>query len=62
MDERLIAESRENHDRSYIYEPGTLRPLAMIDGEGLRQATQFYYQLYRLGTSQERTEYSSEIM
>jgi len=32
--ERLIAESAENRYRSYIYEPGTFRPLALLDGEG----------------------------
>jgi len=32
--ERLIAESAENRYRSYIYEPGSFRPLAMFDGEG----------------------------
>ncbi|WP_256575585.1 MULTISPECIES: RHS domain-containing protein [unclassified Pseudomonas] len=42
--------------RSYIYEPGTFRPLAMLDGEG------FYYQLDHLGTPQELTDYSGEIM
>jgi len=60
--ERLIAESAENRYRSYIYEPGTFRPLAMLDGEGPRKATPFYYQLDHLGTPQELTDYSGEIM
>ncbi|WP_394324900.1 RHS repeat-associated core domain-containing protein [Pseudomonas chlororaphis] len=60
--ERLIAESAENRYRSYIYEPGTFRPLAMLDGEGPAQATPFYYQLDHLGTPQELTAYSGEIM
>ncbi|PMY59447.1 MULTISPECIES: RHS repeat domain-containing protein, partial [unclassified Pseudomonas] len=60
--ERLIAESGENRYRSYIYEPGTFRPLAMLDGEGPVQATPFYYQLDHLGTPQELTAYSGEIM
>ena len=60
--ERLIAESGENRYRSYIYEPGTFRPLAMLDGEGPAQATPFYYQLDHLGTPQELTAYSGEIM
>jgi RHS repeat-associated protein len=60
--ERLIAESAENRYRSYIYEPGTFRPLAMLDGEGPLRATSFYYQLDHLGTPQELTDYSGEIM
>ncbi len=60
--ERLIAENAENRYRSYIYEPGSFRPLAMLDGEGPRKATPFYYQLDHLGTPQELTDYSGEIM
>nr|WP_174248212.1 RHS repeat-associated core domain-containing protein [Pseudomonas chlororaphis] len=60
--EQLIAESAENRYRSYIYEPGTFRPLAMLDGEGPQTTTPFYYQLDHLGTPQELTAYSGEIM
>ncbi|WP_230203440.1 RHS repeat domain-containing protein, partial [Pseudomonas syringae] len=60
--ERLIAESADNRYRSYIYEPGTFRPLAMLDGKGPLKATPFYYQLDHLGTPQELTDYSGEIM
>jgi RHS repeat-associated protein len=60
--ERLIAESADNRYRSYIYEPGSFRPLAMLDGEGPLKATPFYYQLDHLGTPQELTDYSGEIM
>ena len=60
--ERLIAESASNLYRSYIYEPGTFRPLAMLDGEGPLKAEPFYYQLDHLGTPQELTDYSGEIM
>jgi len=60
--ERLIAESAENRYRSYIYEPGSFRPLAMLDGEGPLKAAPFYYQLDHLGTPQELTDYSGEIM
>lgn len=60
--ERLIAESAQNRYRSYIYEPGTFRPLAMLDGEGPLKAAPFYYQLDHLGTPQELTDYSGEIM
>ncbi len=60
--DRLIAESAGNRYRSYIYEPGSFRPLAMLDGEGPRRAVPFYYQLDHLGTPQELTDYSGEIM
>jgi RHS repeat-associated protein len=60
--ERPIAESAENRYRSYIYEPGTFRPLAMLDGEGPLRAIPFYYQLDHLGPPQELTDYSGEIM
>jgi RHS repeat-associated protein len=60
--ERLIAESAESRYRSYIYEPGSFRPLAMLDGEGPLKAAPFYYQLDHLGTPQELTDYSGEIM
>jgi RHS repeat-associated protein len=60
--ERLIAESAESRYRSYIYEPGSFRPLAMLDGEGPLKATPFYYQLDHLGTPQELTDYSGDIM
>ncbi|QLL13731.1 RHS repeat-associated core domain-containing protein [Pseudomonas chlororaphis] len=60
--ERLIAESAENRYRSYLYEPDTFRPLAMLDGEGPLKAEPFYYQLDHLGTPQELTDYSGEIM
>ncbi|MHC8380131.1 RHS repeat-associated core domain-containing protein [Pseudomonas sp. LB3P14] len=60
--ERLIAESADNRYRTYIYEPGSFRPLVMLDGEGPLKATPFYYQLDHLGTPQELTDYSGEIM
>lgn len=59
--ERLIAESADNRYRSYIYEPGSFRPLAMLDGEGPLKVEPFYYQLDHLGTPQELTDYSGEI-
>ncbi|MGX9379881.1 RHS repeat-associated core domain-containing protein [Pseudomonas sp. JQ36] len=60
--ERLIAESADNRYRTYIYETGSFRPLAVLDGEGPLKATPFYYQLDQLGTPQELTDYSGEIM
>ncbi|WP_238350051.1 RHS repeat-associated core domain-containing protein [Pseudomonas sp. SWRI111] len=60
--ERLIVESGDSRYRTYIYEPGSFRPLAMLDGEGPVKAAPFYYQLDHLGTPQELTDYSGEIM
>ncbi|MHC8349864.1 RHS repeat-associated core domain-containing protein [Pseudomonas sp. RT4P38] len=60
--DNLVAESSKEHHRSYLYEPGTFRPLAMLDGKGPRQACPFYYQLDHLGTPQELTDYSGDII
>ncbi len=60
--EQLIAENSREHHRSYVYEPGSFRPLAMLDGYGPRKACPFYYQLDHLGTPQELTDYSGEIV
>jgi RHS repeat-associated protein len=60
--DHLVAESSREHYRSYVYEPGTFRPLAMLDGKGPRKACPFYYQLDQLGTPQELTDYSGEIV
>ncbi|PWK42526.1 RHS repeat-associated core domain-containing protein [Pseudomonas sp. OV226] len=60
--DHLIAEHSQEHHRSYLYEPGTFRPLAMLDGKGPRQACPFYYQLDHLGTPQELTDYSGDII
>ena len=59
--ERLIAESSTEHYRSYVYEPGTFRPLAMLQGQGA-QAKPYYYQLDHLGTPQELTSAAGEIL
>lgn len=60
--DRLIAESSREHYRSYVYEPGTFRPLALVDGKGPLKACPFYYQLDHLGTPQELTDYSGDII
>lgn len=59
--ERLIAESGPAHYRSYVYEPGTFRPLALLQGEG-ETAEPFYYQLDHLGTPQELTGTGGQIL
>ncbi|MCU1762194.1 DUF6531 domain-containing protein [Pseudomonas sp. 14P_8.1_Bac3] len=60
--DHLVAESNREHYRSYVYEPGTFRPLALLDGKGPRKACPFYYQLDHLGTPQELTDYSGDIV
>ncbi|MGE8190354.1 RHS repeat-associated core domain-containing protein [Pseudomonas sp. NPDC086278] len=60
--DHLVAESSREHYRSYVYEPGTFRPLAMLDGKGPRKACPFYYQLDHLGTPQELTDFGGEIV
>ena len=60
--DNLVAESSREHYRSYVYEPGSFRPLAMLDGKGPKKACPFYYQLDHLGTPQELTDYGGEIV
>jgi RHS repeat-associated protein len=60
--DHLVAESSPTHYRSYLYEPGSFRPLALLDGKGPKKACPFYYQLDHLGTPQELTDYSGEIV
>ena len=60
--DHLTAESSREHYRSYVYEPGSFRPLAMLDGKGPRKACPFYYQLDHLGTPQELTDFGGEIV
>ncbi|MFJ4250282.1 RHS repeat-associated core domain-containing protein [Pseudomonas sp. NPDC089741] len=60
--DNLVAESSQNEYRSYVYEPGTFRPLALLDGKGPKKACPFYYQLDHLGTPLELTDYSGEIV
>ena len=59
--DRLIAESGPAHYRSYVYEPGTFRPLALLQGEG-ESAEPIYYQLDHLGTPQELTSAGGQIL
>ncbi|EJM14657.1 RHS repeat-associated core domain protein containing protein, partial [Pseudomonas sp. GM18] len=60
--DQVVAESSKEHYRSYVYEPGSFRPLAMLDGKGPRRACPFYYQLDHLGTPQELTDFGGEIV
>ncbi|MFJ4545255.1 RHS repeat-associated core domain-containing protein, partial [Pseudomonas sp. NPDC088885] len=60
--DNLVAESSQSEYRSYVYEPGTFRPLALLDGKGPKKACPFYYQNDHLGTPLELTDYSGEIV
>ncbi|WP_434626329.1 RHS domain-containing protein [Pseudomonas sp. Z5-35] len=60
--DQVIAESSDQHYQSYIYEPGTFRPLALLEGEGPEKATPFYYHLDHLGTPQELTSHQGEVV
>ncbi|MBD9604916.1 RHS repeat-associated protein [Pseudomonas sp. PvR086] len=60
--DQVVAESSKEHYRSYVYEPGNFRPLAMLDGKGPKKACPFYYQLDHLGTPQELTDFGGEIV
>jgi RHS repeat-associated protein len=56
--DRLIAETdakSDNNYRTYVYEPGTFRPLALLDGHG-KTAEVYHYQLDHLGTPQTLTD------
>ncbi|SEJ59125.1 RHS repeat domain-containing protein, partial [Pseudomonas sp. NFACC07-1] len=59
--DQVVAENSPRHHRSYVYEPGTFRPLAMLGGEG-PDARPFYYHLDHLGTPQELTNPAGQIV
>ncbi|MFL6606803.1 MAG: RHS repeat domain-containing protein, partial [Pseudomonas sp.] len=60
--DQVIAESSDSHYQSYVYEPGTFRPLALLEGEGPDNATPFHYHNDHLGTPQELTSHQGEIV
>ncbi|KTS75533.1 type IV secretion protein Rhs [Pseudomonas oryzihabitans] len=59
--DRLVAESGPDGYRSYLYEPGTFRPLALLVGEGPQAVTPYHYHLDHLGTPQELTDASGTL-
>lgn len=59
--EKLIAEHHAGRHRSYLYEPDSFRPLALLEGFGPENVKTFHYQLDHLGTPQELTGPSGEI-
>ncbi len=48
--------------RSYIYEPDSFRPLALLEGLGPEETKPYHYQLDHLGTPQELTDPNGEIV
>ena len=58
----LIAEHCAAYHQSYIYEPNSFRPLALLKGYGPEDVNPFHYQLDHLGTPQELTAPDGEIV
>ncbi|KTC50058.1 type IV secretion protein Rhs, partial [Pseudomonas fluorescens ABAC62] len=60
--DKLIAEHRADRHRSYLYEPDSFRPLALLDGFGPDDTQPYHYQLDHLGTPQELTDPDGDIV
>ncbi len=60
--DRLIAEHHADRHRSYVYEPDSFRPLALLEGFGPKETKPYHYQLDHLGTPQELTASDGEIV
>ncbi|WP_097459414.1 RHS repeat-associated core domain-containing protein [Mangrovitalea sediminis] len=53
----LLNESRGNHQRRYLFEPGTFRPLAHLEN-----GQTYYYHLDHLGTPRELSDYRGNLV
>ncbi|WP_372238436.1 RHS repeat-associated core domain-containing protein [Pseudomonas sp. R1-43-08] len=60
--DKLIAEHHADRHRSYLYEPDSFRPLALLEGFGPQETKPYHYQLDHLGTPQELTTPEGEIV
>ncbi|OPB22265.1 type IV secretion protein Rhs, partial [Pseudomonas fluorescens] len=60
--DKLIAEHHADRHRSYLYEPDSFRPLALLEGFGPQETKPYHYQLDHLGTPQELTAPDGEIV
>ncbi|OPA90109.1 rhs family protein, partial [Pseudomonas fluorescens] len=60
--DKLIAEHHADRHRSYLYEPDSFRPLALLEGFGPKETKPYHYQLDHLGTPQELTASDGEIV
>ncbi|WP_379555473.1 RHS repeat-associated core domain-containing protein, partial [Pseudomonas sp. MD332_8] len=58
----LIAEHQAGRHRSYLYEPDSFRPLALLEGFGPKETQPYHYQLDHLGTPQELTTPEGDIV
>ena len=59
--DKLIAEHHADRHRSYLYEPNSFRPLALLEGFGPNATQPYHYQLDHLGTPQELTTPDGKI-
>ncbi|UII74332.1 DUF6531 domain-containing protein [Pseudomonas sp. HN11] len=62
LGDKLIAEHHADRHRSYLYEPDSFRPLALLEGFGPEETQAYHYQLDHLGTPQELTAPDGEIV
>jgi RHS repeat-associated protein len=60
--DKLIAEHHADRHRSYLYEPDSFRPLALLEGFGPTETRPYHYQLDHLGTPQELTDPDGDIV
>ncbi|WP_454191159.1 RHS repeat-associated core domain-containing protein [Pseudomonas canadensis] len=60
--DKLIAEHHAERHRSYLYEPDSFRPLALLEGFSPKETKPYHYQLDHLGTPQELTDTKGEIV
>ncbi|WP_372240833.1 RHS repeat-associated core domain-containing protein [Pseudomonas sp. R5-89-07] len=60
--DKLIAEHHAERHRSYLYEPESFRPLALLEGFGPKETKPYHYQLDYLGTPQELTTPEGDIV
>jgi RHS repeat-associated protein len=58
---RLLQETRAARQRTYLFEPGSFRPLACIDRQGAASQV-YYYHLDHLGTPRELTDADGKIV
>ncbi|WP_372240614.1 RHS repeat-associated core domain-containing protein [Pseudomonas sp. R4-34-07] len=60
--DKVVAEHHADRHRSYLYEPDSFRPLALLEGFGPAETKPYHYQLDHLGTPQELTTPEGEIV
>lgn len=60
---RLLAETDSQRSRTYLFEPGSFRPLARVDQAGADgERAVYYYHLDHLGTPKEMTDAQGRIV